>query len=241
MQQNSISSDIKSFYRNYPWLSIILVLSTISLMVMKTNVFYLIYLVFILFFSGRLFSENIGNRWLPLVFLLGGGLSVAGCYFIIPESFTLVLVASTSIASGGLALLAASALRIPDRVLVLFIFGRVKLKWVAMALIAIDVFSSNPLHPEAGSIHMAGVLAGAIFFLIFYAKSFTLFKRKGPKVHYKPQNSASGRPLTDDEYNAQRAQHQKKIDEILDKISKGGYESLSKEEKEFLFRSSSKM
>ena len=44
-----------------------------------------------------------------------------------------------------------------------------------------------------------------------------------------------GRPLTDDEYNRRRANDQKRVDEILDKISKSGYENLTREEKEFLF------
>jgi hypothetical protein len=48
------------------------------------------------------------------------------------------------------------------------------------------------------------------------------------KVTYK-------RPVSDYDYNKQRADKQKEMDIILDKIAKSGYESLSKEEKEFLF------
>ena len=48
------------------------------------------------------------------------------------------------------------------------------------------------------------------------------------------------RPKTDDEYNAERAGRQKKIDEILDKIGRSGYESLSQSEKDFLFKHSQK-
>ncbi len=48
----------------------------------------------------------------------------------------------------------------------------------------------------------------------------------------------SKRQLNDDDYNLQKKQRQKRIDTILDKISKSGYESLTKEEKEFLFRMS---
>ena len=46
--------------------------------------------------------------------------------------------------------------------------------------------------------------------------------------------------MSDEEYNARRASEQQRTDEILDKISKGGYESLSKEEKHFLFKQSRK-
>ena len=59
-------------------------------------------------------------------------------------------------------------------------------------------------------------------------------KVKFKKVH------ATGKPLSDEENNAQRAENQQKIDNILDKIAKSGYSTLSKDEKEFLFKSSKK-
>lgn len=64
----------------------------------------------------------------------------------------------------------------------------------------------------------------------------SLFRPK-PKmrIHYTNQ-----RPLNDDDYNKQRVTKQKKIDEILDKISKYGYESLSIEEKKILFKMGNK-
>jgi hypothetical protein len=43
---------------------------------------------------------------------------------------------------------------------------------------------------------------------------------------------------TDEEYNLEARQKQMKIDEILDKISKSGYESLTRQEKDFLFNQS---
>jgi hypothetical protein len=48
------------------------------------------------------------------------------------------------------------------------------------------------------------------------------------------------RPKTDDEFNTERAGRQKKIDEILDKIGRSGYESLTQSEKDFLFKHSQK-
>jgi len=52
--------------------------------------------------------------------------------------------------------------------------------------------------------------------------------------------AAKGRPMSDEDYNAMKNQQQQKIDKILEKISKSGYTSLSKEEKELLFSSSNK-
>ena len=40
----------------------------------------------------------------------------------------------------------------------------------------------------------------------------------------------------DFEYNKQKSGNQKEVDRILDKISREGYESLSKKEKEILFK-----
>jgi hypothetical protein len=63
-------------------------------------------------------------------------------------------------------------------------------------------------------------------------------KRSRMKVEYTSGRNEGKRPLTDDEYNLLKAERQKKIDSILDKISKSGYESLTTEEKDLLFRSS---
>ena len=67
---------------------------------------------------------------------------------------------------------------------------------------------------------------------IFRFKFSNLFKRK-PKIRISYTDR--GRPLTDDEYNEIKARNQKKMDMILDKISKSGYDSLSKEEKRISF------
>jgi hypothetical protein len=44
--------------------------------------------------------------------------------------------------------------------------------------------------------------------------------------------------LTDDEFRANKKERQEKLDAILDKISKKGYDALSKDEKDFLFQQS---
>jgi hypothetical protein len=43
---------------------------------------------------------------------------------------------------------------------------------------------------------------------------------------------------SDEEYNIEKKTKQEKIDQILDKISKSGYESLTRQEKDFLFNQS---
>ena len=50
----------------------------------------------------------------------------------------------------------------------------------------------------------------------------------------------SGRPLSDEEFNARRQAEKERVDSILDKISKSGYDALTAEEKDFLFHYSQK-
>ena len=49
------------------------------------------------------------------------------------------------------------------------------------------------------------------------------------------------RSKTDDEFLSDKAERSVKIDSILDKISKSGYDSLTEKEKEYLFKNSKKM
>jgi len=76
----------------------------------------------------------------------------------------------------------------------------------------------------------------------FFIGFRTNFKRK-PKLKVKYKKEGFGtpnrrRPATDEDFNASKIDKQKKIDAILDKISKSGYESLTKQEKDFLFSAS---
>ncbi|MFM7594683.1 MAG: DUF6576 domain-containing protein, partial [Flavobacteriales bacterium] len=60
-----------------------------------------------------------------------------------------------------------------------------------------------------------------------------LFQRKSRKS--SPSPNTNTRYKTDEVFNAEKKAKQERIDEILDKISKSGYESLSREEKDYLF------
>ena len=63
-------------------------------------------------------------------------------------------------------------------------------------------------------------------------------RKKKPTFTIHKGGSARGGVKTDEEFNFDKKQRQEKIDAILDKIAKSGYESLSKAEKEFLFKQS---
>jgi hypothetical protein len=109
----------------------------------------------------------------------------------------------------------------------------IKLKWIVLALIVIDLLTIPKSNAGGHVAHIGGALCGAVYVIVMR----WLAERK-TRVRHKRDKRATRdpRPLSDEEYNRRRAAEQKRIDEILDKISRSGYESLSREEKEILFR-----
>jgi hypothetical protein len=151
--------------------------------------------------------------------------------------------------AGVTAIIVAAATLMPNFRMNLMFIGEVKLIYVALFSILIDVLNVASYSNVGGNLaHLGGALMGYLF-IVQYKKGNDLAKpissffnwiaslfTRSPKmkvVHKK-------KPLSDEEYNHNRAATQQQIDLILDKISKSGYESLSKSEKELLFKASKK-
>ncbi len=205
-----------------------------------------------LYWFGVIFLQYFDQKKLVGVYVLGG---LTGALFFIAgfnifPAFHHVLPASIALGASAsvMALVIATAVYVPDYTVYVFLIGPVKIKYIALVsfiLTTLVDFSSNTGGKFA---HLGGALYGWLF-VIQYRKgkdatrSFnkmldslvTLFKPRQKKfrVTYK-------RPADDIEYNRQKANEQQEIDRILDKISKGGYDSLTKKEKEILFRMSDK-
>ena len=79
-------------------------------------------------------------------------------------------------------------------------------------------------------------LFGWLYVVAMRANVSNVLKSKPFQKKKSQQSSRGGRPMSDEEYNRRRAADQKRVDAILDKISRSGYDTLSKEEKEFLFK-----
>lgn len=222
-------------------------------MFLHENFLHILFNMIMFYFGGSLFMQYLGGKKLLRTYIIGGlfgALFYVFAYNIFPvfsevKNSSIAIGASASV----LAVLVAIAFYIPDFTVNLFLVFRVKMKYIALALVVIDFLSIQHDNPGGHIAHLGGALWGFIFsmslkknydpfaFLNPLRRSLrNIFKRK-PKlrVEYKKE-----RPLTDDEYNRIRADKQKKMDAILDKISKSGYDSLSKEEKAFLFSSGNK-
>ncbi len=144
-----------------------------------------------------------------------------------------------------MAVVIATAVLLPDYVIHLMFFGPVRLKY--LALVSFLLTSLLDLSQNTGGkiAHIGGALFGLVYMIryksgsdlskpvtAFFDRVQSLFSgRQKIKVSYRKK-------VSDEEYNRNQRAKQEKVDSILDKISKSGYDALTKDEKDFLFRAS---
>jgi hypothetical protein len=148
-----------------------------------------------------------------------------------------------------MAILAAIATYVPNMEVRMFFIGNIKLKWIVIFLFVVDVLSISQSNSGGHISHIGGAIYGYFFALQlkkgkdisswvwpiqgFFKQLFSFEKKSKIKVTHR-----SDTPKSDYQYNANKKQEQEQVDAILDKISKSGYDSLTKEEKNFLFSQS---
>jgi len=228
----------------------------ITYMFLHVDFWHLVFNMLWLYWFGKIFLEFLNNKQLLTAYLLGG--IAGGIVFMAAFNFfpvfqqslgqALALGASASV----LAIVIMISFMVPDYTVNLFLIGQVKIKYIAIAMIVTDILMIRSGNAGGHFAHLGGALWGFTYMLLLRKNidpaRLLEFKRiqgqhrgtaRMKKVKFRKVYT-SGRPLSDEEYNARRATDQKKIDEILDKIAKSGYSTLSKEEKEFLFKTSRK-
>ena len=227
----------------------------VSYMFLHYDFFHILFNMLWLYWFGKIFLEYLNPKKLISVYLLGGligGLVYVLAFNLFP-AFEESVAQSVALGASAavLALVMAISFYVPDYTLYLMFLGPVKLKYIALVTVAIDILSIKSGNAGGHIAHLGGAFFGFLYatqlrrgndmvkgFNRLMDSLFSLFKRKsGMKVKYK---RPPGRPETDMEYNARRAEEQRRIDEILDKIARNGYEGLSREEKEILFKSGKK-
>ncbi|SHJ41154.1 Membrane associated serine protease, rhomboid family [Arenibacter nanhaiticus] len=203
-----------------------------------------------LYFSGKIFLNLFDNKRFINVYFLGvilGGLIFLLSYNIFPA----LLGINTSLigASAGVtAVLIFVCTYLPNQE-VRVVFFNVKLWHIGVFVVALDLIQISYGGNVGGRLaHLGGAALGYYYarqlfkghdigsgFSKFLGYMEELFKRKDKKaplktVYRRESSGAKSKEFYDKE------SHQRKIDAILDKISKSGYESLSKAEKDFLFK-----
>ena len=228
--------------------------SVVTYMFLHKGLFHMLMNMLVLYFGSQIFIQFLNQKKLVTVYLLGGlsgGIIYILAFNLFPV-FKEVLPNSMALGASAsvMAILIAAATYVPNFVVRLVFIGNVKLKYIAMGYLVLDLINIQGANSGGHIAHLGGAIFG--FFYIQQlkkGKDFTLgfsrfldylkamFKpRKKMKVVYKKQ----GKTKTDQAYNNQKVNNQKKIDTILDKISKSGYDSLSAEEKAILFDASKK-
>jgi len=209
-----------------------------------------------LYFLGRILQDFLGPRKVINAFVLGG--LAGGLLFVLIYNFMNIVLPGNEYfrylpmlgASGAVlsVVLAAATLR-PDHTLHLFLIGPVRIKYLALFSLLMTFMSDTVYNPGGLFAHLGGAFIGYAYIRgLQNGKDYgrpidwvldRLSGEKKPRMK-KAYSNPNRAPRNDREYTSTRANEQRKIDAILDKISKSGYDSLSKEEKEFLFSVSNK-
>lgn len=200
---------------------------------------------------GSILVDLVGSKKVVACYILGGlfaSLIFIAAYNVFPLFATVKGSAFLVGASGSvLAVVLAAATLTPDFSLRLLLFGDVKLKYLALVAVLLDVLQIAGSNAGGHLAHLGGAAFGFAYIRLMqqgydlshwvyvpveYVKSLFAPKKMSYTVS-KPQNMAA-KP------QPEQLNNQQQIDEILDKISAQGYENLSSAEKEKLFRLSNK-
>jgi len=236
--------------------------------------FHLFSNMLLLFWMGRIFLDLLNGKRFVAIYLLGG---ISGFLFSLLAYKYLPGISLDSLSQSSMPLLGASgavtaivvaiSTYVPEYEIFMLFLGRVKLKYFAIVIVALDILLL-PMGNEGGRLtHLGGALFGFLWatqmkrnvdiskwFMSIMDKIVTWFKprKTNMKVSYKQPSSsksAFGKKASTtskasyvdyEEVKDTVSQEQKDLDAILDKIAKSGYESLTAQEKEKLFSASNK-
>ena len=197
-----------------------------------------------LYWMGRIFQEYLGSKKLLSTYIMGGlfgAIAFIIAFNLFPLFSDIHSMSLMGASASVLAITTATATLLPEYTIILFLFGPVRLKWIAILSVFLSLISVRGMNPGGMIAHLGGAFYGYIFIMQlkkgtdlgnWLTRLFSLFSsRPKMKVTHKKKK-------TDDEYNLNRKARQERMDDILDKISKSGYGSLTQEEKDFLFKMS---
>ena len=224
----------------------------ISYSFLHSGFFHLFFNMYIFLFTSRLFLNLFKSNSLINIYFLGvvfGGLLFLFSYNFFPafENSKPYMIGSSA---GVMSLLIFMSTYSPNLEVRLIIFN-IKLLYIGIAFMMLDVIQI-PYGNAGGHIaHLGGALLGFIYannlkkgvdiglpVERIISKLFNLFQLNKSKMNVAFKNKSKKNFNHPNDDNSKK--HQKKIDEILDKISSSGYESLSKKEKDFLFKAGNK-
>lgn len=204
---------------------------------LHADFFHILFNLLWLYWIGQLLLDFIKPRQFHFIYLMGG---IFGALFF-ALLFNLLPVYNTSVnqatiigsSASVMAIFAALATLVPNYSIRLMFFGDVKVKYLLLAYIILDLLGTSSNNAGGSIAHLGGVLFGFVYikFLQNGTDLSTIFKAK-PKFKVVKNTQVKSNKTKPSGVN------QQEIDAILDKISASGYDKLTKEEKDTLFRAS---
>jgi membrane associated rhomboid family serine protease len=201
--------------------------------------FHILFNLLILYYFGNLFLDFFNSGQFLTYFLLGvvsGGLIYMIAYNYLPALQTqqTILVGASA---GVTAIVVGIATHIPNYALHFRFLGSIKLMYIAIAMVVLDIVQIPAGNAGGHLAHLGGALMG-------FALTRYMNKGQGVTEWWNNQWGGSKRTPLKTVYRSDPSTKkdagveydQKRIDTILDKISKSGYETLTKEEKDYLFK-----
>jgi len=228
----------------------------VTYMFLHFDIWHILFNMLWLYWFGKIFLEYLSARQLLATYFMGG---LSGAIFYITSfnifpKFQDTYLQSVALGASAsvVAIVVAIAYYVPNYRIHLLFLGPVKIIYIALFSIVIDVLMIRSSNSGGHLAHLGGAMWG-FFFIVMLRKGTDLSKifgtlswgnilkpfKRTPKSHFKKVYSNPGK-MTDEDYNFQKKQQQDRIDAILDKISRSGYDALSREEKELLFKTSNK-
>jgi len=251
MRQLELSSNLWILLR-HPW-------TVFSYAFTHQGFFHILFNMLNLYWFGQLIMEYLGGRRLVSLYLLG---SLAGAavfllsYNLIPLLQPAAAAGLAVIGASGAvtAIIVAAATLLPDYTFMLLLLGPVRIKYIALVVVILSIAGINSGNTGGEIAHLGGALLGFVFI-----KQLQAGRDLGRPVQAVGQwlgkvfnrtpttmRASVNTQRTSAEGMAARTRNpgatplQEEVDIILDKISRSGYESLTKEEKQKLFQASQK-
>lgn len=232
--------------------------SLITYSFLHADILHILFNMLILYwFSQIVLNLFTPKRFLTIYFL--GAISGA-VFFILAYNLFPVFGGATDVATLQGASAAVMAITIfiaayTPNTEVRVIFFNVKMWQLGVFLVVMDLVRI-PTSGNAGGFisHLGGALFGYIYATqlakgndigIWWENMIdgfaTMFKKREKKskmktVYRKQKSASSTNRSSAASSKLSKSEHQRRIDDILDKISKSGYDSLSQQEKDFLFK-----
>lgn len=242
------SSPIKLLTR--PW-------TIVTHMFAHVGMWHMAFNMLILYWFGRIIGDLLNDRRVLPLYILGG-FAGAVVYFLAANLIPNVAHGNAHGASAAvLCIVSAAAMTSPDYTMRLLFLGDVKIKWIALAVIFINILGTQGNVNTGGSWGHLGGLAFGIFYVWKLRKGSDVTEPMQDTINWlsdkyngapKKKKTAlkvthvakAKRSVKKQRKSATSTDLQKQVDVILDKIKVKGYDSLTDEEKEILFTASKK-